>query len=655
MILKRLEIEGVTRFNRVELDLTQAGPGLFAISGSNGAGKTTLLECSGYTALYREFATRPDPNLKNYVKGQGRLALAFEYLGSDFEVEHLFPARGTPTSFLARDGAQQCTGKTGDFDREILSLFGPASAFLASCFAAQGGGGRFASLAVAGRRELFRYLLGLDRLAQINETAKAMLAQVDLTAIDRLEAEKALLTLRRTEAGLRIENATLKATEARQKVENAEARVATARQEEGALDPWRAYDELVSKLARKGLALEALQARVPTDIPGPEASLFFEEVMARKEEVERLNRDIQWDRDDLRNRKSALADAEAQIEKSKTVPCGGKLHFAKCPFLDGLVEARQLIAEEAEPVALASADLDANALYARVESSRWGEDWRKANADILKRTEHARVLGQIDALRVEIAGDRKAALELRRSLPKERPGASTEPHTLAELSALLKAVRRDLEVAIQGEAVARTEFAAAEKRLREIEQELDGQRENISKAEALRILTRAFGPAGIQAMEIDASGPAISALANSLLHGAYGDRFSVEIRTQRQLKGGRNELTEDFSLHVVDSERGREGPIGALSGGEQVIIDEALRNALGLFSADIGRSSIQTLWRDETPAALYGEGQPRYVNMLQTALKIGSFQRILFVGGEIAADGADHTIHVGDDGSVTLE
>ena len=74
-----------------------------------------------------------------------------------------------------------------------------------------------------------------------------------------------------------------------------------------------------------------------------------------------------------------------------------------------------------------------------------------------------------------------------------------------------------------------------------------------------RYLERACGPDGIQALELDAMGPGIAAIANKLLQAAYGSRFQVEFRTTRMGgQGSKRKQIEDFQIWILDSEDGSE-------------------------------------------------------------------------------------------------
>lgn len=145
-----------------------------------------------------------------------------------------------------------------------------------------------------------------------------------------------------------------------------------------------------------------------------------------------------------------------------------------------------------------------------------------------------------------------------------------------------------------------------------------------------RFLSRGLGREGVQALELDAAGPRVSALANELLADAYGPRFQLRFETQAAKADGRG-VKETFDVVVVDSERGREGNGEDLSGGEKVIVGEALGLAVGLFHAQAGGVALGTVVRDETVGALDPENAERYLAMLRAFLRVGRVHQLLFV------------------------
>jgi len=165
-------------------------------------------------------------------------------------------------------------------------------------------------------------------------------------------------------------------------------------------------------------------------------------------------------------------------------------------------------------------------------------------------------------------------------------------------------------------------------------------------------LDRAFGRDGIQALEIDAAGPAVTALANDLLTACYGPRFQLRLDTTEPGKK-KGVIKEVFDVTILDAEARREGKRG--SGGEQVILDEALRLAIAIFNAQRSGAQIRTLWRDETAGALSPENASRYVQMLRRARQLGAFSHVLFVShAEAVWSQADTKVFVAG-GTVTMD
>jgi len=169
-----------------------------------------------------------------------------------------------------------------------------------------------------------------------------------------------------------------------------------------------------------------------------------------------------------------------------------------------------------------------------------------------------------------------------------------------------------------------------------------------------RFLARGLGREGIQALELDAAGPRVSGLANELLADAYGSRFQVRLETQAAKADGKG-VKETFDIIVVDTERGREGSGEDLSGGEKVIVGEALGMAVGLFHAQAAGVSLGTVIRDETVGALDPENGERYLAMLRAFLRVGHVHQLLYVCHQPALiDMADAVVRV-EDGRIEVK
>lgn len=177
---------------------------------------------------------------------------------------------------------------------------------------------------------------------------------------------------------------------------------------------------------------------------------------------------------------------------------------------------------------------------------------------------------------------------------------------------------------------AEIEFARIKKEYQKIKimkQSLNNLRQSLIEWDYLK---NAFGRNGIQALEIDAAGPDVSEIANTLLSECYGNRFCVDLVTTRLKKDGKG-TKEIFDLSVIDYDTGYEGPASHLSGGEQVLVYEALALAIAVFNARKSNVPLRDLFRDECSGALTKDNSIRYIAMLRRALDLGGFDKCYFI------------------------
>lgn len=148
-------------------------------------------------------------------------------------------------------------------------------------------------------------------------------------------------------------------------------------------------------------------------------------------------------------------------------------------------------------------------------------------------------------------------------------------------------------------------------------------------------LARFFGPNGLPVIEIDAAGPAISALTNDFLTVSGFGFLVAELVTQTEklTKGKDGDTMKDvFELHIHDARSGgARRDLSDLSGGEQVIVDEALKLAIAVYVNQRQAAPMRTMFRDETTGALDGERALAYVAMLRRAYEIGRFHHIFYI------------------------
>ncbi len=167
-------------------------------------------------------------------------------------------------------------------------------------------------------------------------------------------------------------------------------------------------------------------------------------------------------------------------------------------------------------------------------------------------------------------------------------------------------------------------------------------------------LSADLGRNGLQAYEIDAVGPELTELVNDLLRSCVGPRWTVSIETQRNSADGKKVL-EGCDVRVIDTERGREASAESLSGGERVLVGEAVALALSMLACR--RSGVEgpTLVRDETGAALDPANGRAYVAMLRRAADIVGASQVLFVSHSVDVQELADARIVISDGKVRVE
>lgn len=189
--------------NEIEIDFTQFGPGLIALTGKNGSGKTSILEnCHAYRCMISR-----DGSLQShfFLKDSHRI-LKFEQDGKIYEAKILVDAlTGSSEAYLLCDNKPLNDGKLTTFDVEIEKVLGSQELFFNSVFSSQKSKG-ISELKPADRRKLFYELLNLNSyevyleesklklklcendLAKIEGEIKAL--QQDQTSVDILEIER---------------------------------------------------------------------------------------------------------------------------------------------------------------------------------------------------------------------------------------------------------------------------------------------------------------------------------------------------------------------------------------------------------------------------------------------------------------------------------
>jgi exonuclease SbcC len=242
----------------------------------------------------------------------------------------------------------------------------------------------------------------------------------------------------------------------------------------------------------------------------------------------------------------------------------------------------------------------------------------------------------IEALRSTLAGDKDFELNK----------VKTNIGLVEEDIAVAQAKTKELHGKLGAIAAQLADLAGKEKDL----DTLNGRVGRIdSETIAWKVLARACSNDGIIALEVDDSGPSISAIANDLLSSCYGPRFSVRMETQAEKTDG--DMKNVFDLTVFDSERDQEKSIKDMSGGEVTTIEDAVVRAFNLFNLGKGDRHFATIFTDEKDGALSQQRKEEFFSVKRKALEIGRHEREFFISqtSELQ-DAADARIVLGSGG-----
>ncbi len=143
----------------------------------------------------------------------------------------------------------------------------------------------------------------------------------------------------------------------------------------------------------------------------------------------------------------------------------------------------------------------------------------------------------------------------------------------------------------------------------------------------LKMLEKACGREGVQALLIEQALPDIEERANSLLDRLTNGDMRISFDTQKALKSRKGEMRETLDITIIDG--AGERPYENYSGGEQFRVNFALRLALSQVLAKRSGARLQTLVIDEGFGSQDPAGRQRLVEAINTIQD--DFVRILII------------------------
>lgn len=329
-----------------------------------------------------------------------------------------------------------------------------------------------------------------------------------------------------------------------------------------------------------------------------------------------------------------------------------------------LVDAEREAAE-----AKAKADKhSADELTAQQQATRAGQDIAETRETLAGTEAVIAELQPIAAQLYELEQARVRVEELQRQLDAKQKQVETLE---AEIAALPQPAELpppgDVDGAESRLSAVRARVAQAERDLAVAETTLQRAQESAGQLKVLTAehveltleltdwvrLRKDLGRDGLQAAEIDSAIPELTEITNHLLHTCFGPRFTVTMDTVRTSAKGKE--VEDLIIQVLDTHRGTEHEAETLSGGERVIVGEALALALSVLSCRRLGIERPTLVRDESGASLDPENGRAYVRMLRQAAGLIGADKVLYVSHTPELQGLADARLVVADGTVTVE
>jgi exonuclease SbcC len=683
----------------VSVDFEALGPGLIALVGQNGAGKSTLIG-SIFAALFRQlpgqkrslydFCTHPKPeiDLAFSVNGQRyRSLLKIDPKSRQME-SYLFNGEGVPLT----------NGKKDVFQEIIRKRIGTREFFESAIFSNQKRTGNFLGLDRSERKELFiRELLGLDRLRLIATAAKERADEVAKTTIGLEGQSKSLRELveggvedpAEVEAQLTDVSSRLERAEAEKRV--VELRFLELQATDTNRRPLLAEIETLKQRLRKTDAEiaetncqvgrdESLLAgkKDLTGLTERETALAgrIEELHRQIQEIQGLEtsnreteRTVQALDGELRNNLAELERLRVEREELAVVPCRGEGPYASCPKIRRAVAAGQKIPTLEGEVATLSLEVEVqrSSLIQIVTPSfnltRTLEGCERDRMKVGQERQRYEELRAVEARRDERLKAMERLAQGRAEVTEELARKESALSAFADLDGKMRASRRENENADRliiscrrerDSIIARQaqiqqgqdQLEAARTRLAQVEAELGAAR---TEQEDYSYLSRVFGPDEIQLCEIQAAGPQVSTLVNALLEGCFDNKFEIRFRTQRPKADGRG-MVDDFDVEVRNKNLDRTCLVDELSGGQFVLVNEALNLGIAIYNMRQGEGiRYETLFRDETVGALDATNAKEYVRMLRRAMNLGGFHQVVFIcHTPLVWELADSILSVGD-------
>ncbi len=655
--------------------------GVISLMGNNGAGKTRLFELLGPAMLYRDLPTRDTKDLETVFHQGGYADLEIQQ-GKDHYTLHIERRTSDFLCNVEKNGKKlpESTGKVRAYDQIVESIVGPQSAFYASVYGAQGGIGGLGGLGDGDRKKILTYYLGLDRVATLHKVfndelkeakraaSDAVTARLDVEETEKLQAESSRAQKAYQEEIAKakevLANAQAKCLQLGDFEARRRERKAWETNEQRRIDAVAsaklAHNEVLARIADLKKSLEQKSSvKLPTE---PKAARDTFQVKLRQlQQGLRSRTQLEAEKAGVGREAERAKSTSSLIDK---VPCEAQGKYAACQLLSSALEARDTISVLKSRWETLTAELRALPTYEEQKQLEeqdqelrnlwrmYDEESRAAQDEIARRR---RLEAQLEAAVEEEKRIKKALMDAESVKPMPKPPVSEDDRNAEEL--LLRRESAEYEVNRLKDLLSKEagRYEARELILAKARKRLEESSKVMGQIEELELIVKGLGAGGLRALEMDVAGPELTDTANRILAKCLGGRFSCKFITCTENSSGGTKEVLDVLVYD-SSEPDVPRLLGDISGGERVIVDEAIRASLAIFANQRLDRPFATLWRDELGSALDVENKMQYVAMLRQAMKEGAFSHVLFISHDPdVVMSADHTIVVGPNGPSFLK
>lgn len=644
--------------NEITIDFTKFKPGLIALVGANGSGKTTILEnCVPHAALLSR-----EGSIYDHFFGTNALKELTFSLNGDIYVAtiKINAVKRTRDSVLTKNGVRLVIGNE-PYDATIDTLVGPLDVITTSIFTVQKAAG-WSQLTKAERKELMQEYCGtklytayqdycskkIQALSGVYQTLTGNKTGLQGTLINETEKQQRLVDVyqqleiiesslgQQQEKLLQLQAAiTLKQSAAqtvtteRRLVQDLVKLLSTQQTSLRNEVTDKTYLACITQLRQK-LALADEREYVTSCYNAlTEWKAFLENALSQQQLQRELTTELQL-----------VRQTKTRLEKARnfgTVPCTSNLQLT-CPLYIAATnkvsatEIEQLTAkEEALALELATIDVsDDDVTTARSYLVRCVEEKIElkfarlatlADEIQLLTTQRSEILNEIEQHNLQIQATIAAIQEQLVNQQTRLQQAEQAIKGLDELQQQSAALTTECKTLQTSQTSLSAEAQLIKSQLEQnqtIKQQIDILTEQLikhkSEIDIWISLKSILGEVAL--MRLANAGTEISALANDLLLNVMQAEFTLAFTTLEKAKSNKSgkEYVDVFDIKVY---RGDDQVlIGMLSGGEQVIVQQALTQAFSIYyRKEHPAFGVQVI--DENDGALDSENKIRYLQLCE--------------------------------------